>query len=159
MHDRPEPGGAPPASAPSVLGEPSGPASSASAEQSAGPVDGAVTTVPTEGSVPANSGPEGPNGTGVGKPPGRRLSRKSSRVLQWIMRDDGRALDTQDLWETLDVDNLDKLESLVTQVLLGEKTLNPNPKTLYSRQQLGQACEPCDPGASGGETLNPTLNP
>jgi hypothetical protein len=62
---------------------------------------------PTSTEPPGPRGAPEVKGTSDAGGEGRRLlSRANSRVLQWVLRDEGSALASEDLLETLDVEDL-----------------------------------------------------
>jgi hypothetical protein len=76
---------------------------------------------------PTSSGPPGPRGgpevagpSDAGGEGRRLLSRANSRVLQWVLRDEGSALASEDLLETLDVEDLNRGGDKVCQDLSHE---------------------------------------
>eukprot|EP00884_Botryococcus_braunii_P019779 jgi/Botrbrau1/6485/Bobra.0034s0058.1 len=148
MHNRPEPSGSA-ASAPSMPGDTSGSAggtASASSPgpsaQSAGPSGIAVGMVPGEGAQGRGQEAEGRalNGDPAGDLRRRRLSRENSRVMQWIMRDEGRTLTSEDLLDTLDVDEFGVGPSFLRQVSGGTTAEEASSAdSIASAAQAGQS--------------------
>lgn len=117
MHDRPGRGGDS-ASAPSTLGEvPRGTAAAPQQSASVGMVEvGAEETL--GGAREAGAGPNGETvQSAMAQAESRRLSRQKSRVLQWVMREPDSTLDSQDLFNTLDLDELGRNRSFRRQVI------------------------------------------
>lgn len=63
---------------------------------------------PSSGQLGARGGPDAGGPSEVGGSGRRMLSRANSRVLQWVMRDEGNALASEDLMETLDVEDMNR---------------------------------------------------
>lgn len=135
MHDRPR-RASDAASAPSTLGEAPGPAPPG-APAAPDPEPAPAQSVSVGMVEEVEAGREGKLGAGAGsngetvqsqavQSPAvqsrttqagpRRLSRQNSRVLQWVMREQGATLDSQDLFETLDLDELGRSRSFRRQV-------------------------------------------